>query len=348
VTGTTLEPIEYLRIARRRWWVIVLGGLLAVVAVVVTTPAGSRAVRSGGQSFVATEVLVLQPGADPLEPNLKKLAFLTTVGEVPRRAAKEVRYDGPPAVLASKISVTVEAEVTAIRISATDPDGTRAALLASTFAKQLLLSIEEAESARLEQARKDAFGQIDQINAAIAEIDRRSGPNLDAFQRSAKDVYQRQLIAATERAQQLAFPPPPRSGFVTLEPATPIPTNTERSFDPPESRSGRMLLVGMLGVLVACGVAIVLDRLDPRVHSREGVEAAFGLPVLAEVPTLRRTQRRGIQVPAATDPGSAVAQACAADSRAELPELCGPPLHWSRAPRRRTAQGCPGHVGRAG
>lgn len=289
---------------------MVLGGLLAVVSVVVTSPGDAADVRPQSQSFVATEVLVLQPGAQPIEPNLKKIAFLTTVGEVPRRAAKELVYDGPPAVLAAKIAVVVEADVSAIRISASDPDGSRAALLAATFAKHLLLSIEDAERARLEQARKDAFSQIEQISAAIADIDRRSGLNPDASARTAKDVYQRQLLAATERAQQLSFPTPPRSGFVTLEQATPIPTNAGGGgFAPPKSRAGRMVIVGLLGTFVAAGVALVLDRLDPRVQSREGAEAAFGLPVLAEVPALRPAQRRTPQVTAATEPGSTVAHA---------------------------------------
>lgn len=304
-----MEPIEYLRIAQRRWWVIVLGGLLAVVAVAITTPSGSPQVRARGEYFVATEVLVLQPGVQPLEPNLKKVAFLTTVGDVPRRAAKDLAFDGAPALLASKIAVTVDGDVGAVRISANDPDGERAALLARTFAKDLVLSLEDAERVREEQGRKEAFSQIEQITAAIADIDKRSGPNPDASQRTAKDVYQRQLLTATERAQQLAFPPPPHSGLITLEQATPVPINAGSGFSAPKSRNRRIVIVGVLGLFVAAGVALVLDRLDPRVQSREGAEVAFGLPVLAEVPELRARQRRRLQVLAATDPGSTVAQA---------------------------------------
>src|SRR5690606_4609502 len=50
---------------------------------------------------------------------------------------------------------------------------------------------------------------------------------------------------------------------------------------------GQALLLGILvAVLLAFGVAIMLDRSDSRLHTKEQVERQFGLPVLAEVPLL--------------------------------------------------------------
>jgi capsular polysaccharide biosynthesis protein len=51
----------------------------------------------------------------------------------------------------------------------------------------------------------------------------------------------------------------------------------------PPSRSALNLLLRLfLGALVAIGLALVWDALDPRIRGREDVEQALGVPVLAE------------------------------------------------------------------
>jgi capsular exopolysaccharide synthesis family protein len=57
---------------------------------------------------------------------------------------------------------------------------------------------------------------------------------------------------------------------------------------------GKSLVLGaIVSVLLAFGVAIMLDRSDSRLHTKEQAERQFGLPVLAEVPLLSiRTRHR--------------------------------------------------------
>jgi capsular exopolysaccharide synthesis family protein len=59
------------------------------------------------------------------------------------------------------------------------------------------------------------------------------------------------------------------------------------------TRGQSLLLGGLVSLLLAFGVAIMLDRSDSRLHTKEQAERQFGLPVLAEVPLLSiRTRHR--------------------------------------------------------
>ncbi len=65
---------------------------------------------------------------------------------------------------------------------------------------------------------------------------------------------------------------------------------------------------GILGLLLGIGVALVLNRLDNRVRSKRQVEALLDLPVIAEVPSLNRAQRRAAEIHAREHPRSRFAE----------------------------------------
>ncbi len=77
----------------------------------------------------------------------------------------------------------------------------------------------------------------------------------------------------------------------------------------PDDRRVRALLVGAVGLLLGLGLAITVDRLDTRLRERDEVEDAFGLPVLAEIPTVGRRARADHALVTALRPDSAVAEA---------------------------------------
>ena len=69
------------------------------------------------------------------------------------------------------------------------------------------------------------------------------------------------------------------------------------------------MLGGLLGFLAGVGLALVADKLDRRIRTREDAEVAFGLPVLAEVPKLSSSQQRQHDVVAVSAPLSRAAEA---------------------------------------
>ncbi len=306
-----MDPVEYLRVARRRWWIIAVAGLLAVIAVTLTTPTGSSSVQTDGESFTATHTLFLEAdrSGDSGGLSLRKAAFFVGVGEVPRRVARDLAFDGPPAVLAAKVATATDDDLGSLEITATDSDAARVVAIADTFAKDLIGYIEDTERARIQLALTDAQAAIANLTAQLAELDARLGPAPTIEQRQNREVVSSALQTVTARATELAAASV-RSAFVTFEPAVAVPEGSSAGvFRTPDSRGGRLVIVGLLGLLVGAGFALVIDRLDTSLQTIEAAETAFGLPVLAEIPARdEKRQRRANPLVAAADPRSPTVQ----------------------------------------
>ncbi len=71
----------------------------------------------------------------------------------------------------------------------------------------------------------------------------------------------------------------------------------------------RAAVGGIVGLALASGLVLALDRLDNRLRTRDEVEAATDLPVVAEIPRLSRHQQHALEVVAKTQPRSRAAEA---------------------------------------
>lgn len=71
----------------------------------------------------------------------------------------------------------------------------------------------------------------------------------------------------------------------------------------------RTLLGSLAGLVLGMVGVVMFDRLDPRLHTKEQAEAAFGLPVLTEIPPLSRAQQRNHLLLAWDAPRSRTAEA---------------------------------------
>ena len=89
-------------------------------------------------------------------------------------------------------------------------------------------------------------------------------------------------ISAVEQTEDLSL--------TTLERAQPVEVETG-GFEAPRSRAARVPIAAGIGFLLGCGLAIVVDRLDDRIRDRRRAEQAYGVPVVAELPSLRRRER---------------------------------------------------------
>ncbi|HEY7400026.1 MAG TPA: P-loop NTPase, partial [Actinomycetota bacterium] len=75
----------------------------------------------------------------------------------------------------------------------------------------------------------------------------------------------------------------------------------------PNTRAGRVGLGMLLGLFVGVGLALVVERFDSRVRTKDNAEQRFGVPVLAEIPKMPRGDRG--RIVAATRPASPPAEA---------------------------------------
>lgn len=315
-----MEPVEYLKILRRRWPLIVAAFAVAVAGAWVTTPATPAGVAPQ-RSFTATHTIIQDSVSSPGQPSvvgapsqvigLDLLALLTTTGEIPEKAVERLGLDEPAPVVASKVTAQADATLGTLAVSVTDRNGDSAALLANTFAEEALRYVGDAAE-RNRQEALDTVGAViaDQekrVRALQTRIDRLPEDSGEAaLATSERDALLQQLQLNRQRVEELNAQPPHSSGLYTLEKATPVPV-LEDGFQAPSSRTGRVGLAALLGLAMGVGVALALEQLDTRVRTRRGAERAFGLPVVAEIPKIRRRHRSGVVV--RSQPASFAAEA---------------------------------------
>lgn len=241
---------EYWKVIRHRWLLIVACLLVAAGIAFLVTPASGDTTKRVG-SYTATATLLVGSGAQPGQVNqggsfesasLGRVMLFVTTGEIPKRAAAALGFQGDPAVLASGLKVEPVEQAQAVTIAATASDGQRAADVANTFAREAVRYFDE--------------GHQGTGNAKLT----------------------------------------------VLQEATPIPNEGRAFFTLPSGRWERTALAAVLGLLVGFGIALILDRLDSRLRTRQEVHEALHLPVVAQVPRLRRADRVPGKLAVVTDP----------------------------------------------
>lgn len=78
-----------------------------------------------------------------------------------------------------------------------------------------------------------------------------------------------------------------------LQPATAIPGAPPGTVIPP-GRPARTALATALGLLFGLALALLIDRLDSRLRSRQEIQKALGMPIIAEVPKVKRSGRSSV------------------------------------------------------
>lgn len=272
--------------------------------------------------------------------NIEQVAVLTTVADVPNRVADKISSDKTGRELAERVIVNINNVTSTMEITAVSSSADEAVQLADTFAEQLVATLSEKDQKAYAQARdaniaqqNDLQNQINNLQAQLAASPTSEvlKGQVSALTNQYRVVYERfQLIASS------AIPAPPLStledaqatsigqseyderlrrgglgenvthtGDSTSAPISSGPSGGS-SFSSPVSRG---LLGAFLGFLAGIGIALLADRLDRRVRSREDVETAYGLPVLAEVPKLTPGQQQSREILSHTQPMSRTAEA---------------------------------------
>lgn len=321
-----MDPINYLRVAGGRWRIIVVTGLVGLLAGWITTP-GAEQTDPDGSMVSATHTLRLEAGTQDARggaesgPSLEVTALFVEAGPVPERAAAAL--GGDPEMLKNRVQAITDPRVGTVTIVGTDADPERAAEIANTFARELLAVLSEEAQERYGIELEASQGLVDDVQAQLDAL-----PPPSEGQDAQRNVLTRGFDEANSRLQLLQQQGVPTAGLTTLEeasadevvPASSIvaPTGaTDRRTEgsqatatpaadgaavarvrPPEdppNRGVRMLLGGGVGLLLGVGLALLRERFDTRIRSKEGAEQAFGLFVLAEIPRLGR-RRRSCQI----------------------------------------------------
>lgn len=300
---------EYLRLLRRRWRLLAAAVLVAGVAAWVTTPSEPT---NDDVTYTATHQLLRDTSASA-PPALATVSLFAKTGEVPIRAAERLDFDGEPAVLAAGITLEPDEQIGTLELTARGNSARQAAERANVFAEEVLSLLGEQAAATQQEQIERVNEQLTSLQAEIDILE----DELDAAEASdestgtlqaTRDSKLRQYGAALDQQQQVLNQPPPSAGYITLQPALPeLATVESGGFSAPSSRPARTAIALVLGLFLGLGAVLLVERLDTRIHDVAGATAAFGLPVIAEVP-LFATKKSDRRIMSRVEPVSAFAE----------------------------------------
>jgi Mrp family chromosome partitioning ATPase len=276
--------------------------------------------------------------------SLDQVAIFTTTGDVPDAVAKKLGSDDSGQQLAEHIVTTTNGSTSTIAITAAEPTADDAVTVANTFADQLVAVLDKKGQDAYASATNKIQTKLDSLNTQIKSLIPQIAANPpDAPQLTAQlQALQGQYSLAFNSYSALAAQGPPTTAFSSLQKAQAVPIDkaeydsrlnlgaTSRNNLSSDSGSdssssdavvssststlgggpvSRGAIGAFLGLLLGVGLAFVMERLDRRVRTRAEAEAAFQLPVIAEVPQVKKSQQRDHDIVANSAPLSRYTEA---------------------------------------
>jgi non-specific protein-tyrosine kinase len=197
-----------------------------------------------------------------------------------------------PDDLLKRVRADAALDSTLLTITAQDGDPARAAAIANALAQQLIATspaIQGRQAAFQASIDADLKATQDQMTALQAQVDALTGlptrtaaqdadlAALDGRLVSLRATYATLLSFASSNASNLLTVVEP--AVASLQPVSPRPLlNT--------------LIAGILGLLVAAGVAFIAEYLDDRIKDSDGVQAITGLSTLGAISRMRGDRGR--------------------------------------------------------
>jgi tyrosine-protein kinase len=268
VTLAPEQPIETGRYldALRRSKLVVAGIVLSLTALVffvsTTLP----------KTYRATAKIVVEDAADPLgtgdvastERRLATTTALLRTRETLRRASRRVRGESVTS-LRDKVEASADPTANIINVAATDHSARRAARIANAVAVTFLAEQRAAEQRRLNRARTT-------LRAALAQLEGRRGVQA-ATERA----------AIRERLTDLNLNAVSSGSALSLAEAAQPPTTP---YAPRPLRNS--LFAFFAAAFIAALVVLARAQLKPRVSNARELSRLLEVPVLTEVPYVRR------------------------------------------------------------
>ncbi|HMS90287.1 MAG TPA: hypothetical protein PKE56_17700, partial [Acidimicrobiales bacterium] len=328
---------------RRSWYVLAALTLVGAALGWLSTPSAVDQLVERTQYQKAVHTL-LADQADPVDTpsvNLSQAAYLVTTGDIPEMVAADLGLEVDE--VEGNIQGVARGDVSSIEVRAIGTDPERVSQLADSAAAALLEYLTAQAQEAFEQERDDVVVELDRLDRELTDLNARiaaSPPNLaqlEAQQRSLSNQYG----LAYEQFTQLADAQTNDSGLRSLGPAkaeeidddayesiqdqitaglpydsptVTVPGQESAASGAPTAGDGassttRAVAGALIGLLAGIGVVLMLDRFDTRLRSRDDVESATDLPVVAEIPPLSRHQQHALEVVAKTQPRSRAAEA---------------------------------------
>jgi Mrp family chromosome partitioning ATPase len=331
----------------RRYWVLIVALTVVGALLGVASSQFDKQKKASRTFYKATNTLVVdlsqRDGQSNAFQSLDQVAIYTTTGQVPDQVAKKLGTDESGTQLAEHITTTTNGSTSTIAITAAEPTADEATRVANGFSDALVANLDQKGQDAYAKARDQLQGRLDDLtnqqNQLYGQI-AANPPDVENL-KSQLAAYQNQYRITYDSYSQLAAAGPPTSRFSVLQKASAVPISQQEydsrlalgasssnnltvdqgsnslaqavgasSGSTTLNGAGARGIVGaVLGFLLGLGLAFLFARLNRRILTRSEAETAFQVPVLAEVPQIKKGQQRDNELVAHTAPLSRFTEA---------------------------------------
>ena len=282
-----MEPANHLTVLRRYWRLLAGCALAALVVGWLLTPAGNAVnndtweckisivpAAGSGDTVKIDQVLSFATGSEVTQAAAKKLGTSDVQGLLTRREVT--------ATSEQMLQFTAHG---ATQQSCSEVVGAFADATIAGYVREALKNAQDSIHALQQQAAVQQQ-QLDSLNAKLSgatlSAHTKLQPQIDAAKaavtKTLTDISDLQNSSRTDAVRQW--------GSIDSSPAD------STILTAPSSRPLRLALAVALGLALGVVAALMLDRVDSRLRSRNSAEEAFALPVIGEIPMLSRRLRR--------------------------------------------------------
>ena len=229
--------------ALRRWWWVVLA-ITALGAGAGAVPSPAKTVASA-TTYNATHTLLVADSTDPNNVTggyaiFNQIPLFATTGEVPKRAAARLAFDGEPAELAAQVSVSVQSDTGAVTVTTSQDSADAAESIADAFAEELTAYLSERQDTLRRQRLTASMEEVDALQRDIEQLQTAAAANPeDEVTRGQLDALTRQYSTAFEQ-YRLLQQDVGQMQLTTLEKATAIAVTSPGLAAPTDRKSTRL------------------------------------------------------------------------------------------------------------
>lgn len=286
------------RAALRRWaWLVALGAIAGFAVGVVSVALQQD--RETGYEATSMILFDLNRSSSAAQEAAQQAGLRVTRGGVPLRAA-QILGENDPEALIRKLDVQVDGDSLALIIRATDTDQEHAVAVADAITTAFLESSNEQEMANLDNQINLLERRLAVAEQRLKEFDAANPVAATLTDPGIPIVRERTTLLeeATAITQELDDTRQRRDSTTGPYSRLGQPTVAEASgtmLALPAAPAARVALLTLVGFAFAIALVALLERLNPRIDSKEEVEEATGLPVLSMVPYVGRRDRRLVE-----------------------------------------------------
>jgi capsular exopolysaccharide synthesis family protein len=280
----------------RRWlWLLIACVLLAAGAAFLVSNSLQKLYEGKVTLIVGQSLQSTSPDYNQLLASQRlsqTYADLVTTGPLLGRVIAQEALDVTPEELRELVRADAPRESTLITITVTDPDPVRVASIANTIANELIAAspaISGRDSEVQQFVDRDLEAAQRQIQDTQAEVERLIGlSERTPEQEDRLEALQGRLVGLRQTyATLLGFSSTSGTNLLTVvDPASP----------PVDPSSPRVLLntllAALIGLMLAFGVAFLMEYLDDTLKSPQDVETITGLPTLGTIIRMKGDEGR--------------------------------------------------------